>query len=176
MGAWLWLWDRFCLRSSIKMFIRYFIERIRYCVVNSKRLQISHEYLWRQGDADVVSPLFFSMLWRDWRSCVRTRCAPVCRWKMLLRSSFWLICTVQTSWKHKPLTSSTSEFTLRQQFVVSIINSPAPFLQTPRSSRVHWTFCLWYCVWLLLFLYLGIITDGTRAQSHPVASSLGATV
>lgn len=125
---------------------------------------------------DVVSPLFFSMLWRDWRSCVRTRCAPVCLWKTLLRSSFWLICTVQTSWKRKPLTSSTSEFTLRQQLIIFIISSLATFLQTDRSSRVHWTFCLCYCVWLLPFLYVGIITDGTRAQSHPVASSHGATV
>lgn len=48
-----------------------------------------------------------------------------------------------------------------------IIRSPAPFR---RSSGVHWTFC----VSLLLLLYLGIITDGTR--SHPLASSLGVTV
>lgn len=113
---------------------------------------------------------FSSTLWRDWRSCVRTRCVPACLWKTLPRSSFWLTCTAPTSSKRRPSTSSTSKFVLRRVRVITIIRSTAP---SRRSTRAHWTFCLCCWVFVSLFLHRCIITDGTCARSHPATSSLG---
>lgn len=76
----------------------------------------------------------FSMLWRDWRLCVRMPCAPACLWKTLLRFSFWLTCTVPTSWKHRPWTSSISEFTLWQELVLTVSFTSAAFFRHDRMS------------------------------------------
>lgn len=131
-----------------------------------------------EGGKDInlfASPLPFSMLWRDWRSCARMLCAPVCLWKTLLRSSSWPTCTVQTSSRHRPSTSSTSEFTRGKQLVITYNWVSSTILQTHRSteSTAH---VVSVDLLHLFLLYLDIITDSTRTQSHPRTSNLGVTV